>query len=142
MLKSLSLLVVVAAVPMALRASSNYPQGAGCLECLLREFQLQRFADVRRLAQLSRDQLAEVILSNLLCDRCWSVRKQDLPNIFGCMSWVSRVQNDCEYILPDAVATTGHRLVRVLACLDEALSLGALSCLLKIPDNSSQAFTP
>ncbi|XP_070393553.1 uncharacterized protein [Dermacentor albipictus] len=114
MLESLRLLVVAAALPMALRASHSDPQGAGCTECLLKEFRLEKHVDVQRLTQLSRDQIAEVFMSNLLCDRCWSVSKQDRSRIFGCMGWVSRLYNTCDNMNSDDVATTRYRFVRVL----------------------------
>ncbi|XP_054932010.2 uncharacterized protein [Dermacentor andersoni] len=141
MLESLRLLVVAAALPMALRASHEDPQGAGCTECLIKEFRLEKYVDVPRLSQLSRDQIAEVFLSNLLCDRCWSVSKQDLSRVFGCVSWVARPYNTCGNMNSDDVATTRHRFVRVLSCIEEFTWSETLACFLKIPDNYTQATT-
>ncbi|XP_049270003.1 uncharacterized protein LOC119384998 [Rhipicephalus sanguineus] len=101
-----ALVVVAAAVPSALRASGLVPQDNECFECIVKDLHLEKFVDVKSLAEMSQSEIAEIILENLLCDRCWPIRKQDLPAIYGCIPWVSPLKNDCDFILPETINDT------------------------------------
>ncbi|KAL3248930.1 hypothetical protein MRX96_056263 [Rhipicephalus microplus] len=122
--------VVVASMPSALRASYAVARETECFNCIVRELQLQNLVDVKSLAKLSQSEIAEIILDNLLCDRCWPIKKQDLRRIYGCMPWVSLVQNDCNFILQKTINDSGRHLMRMLTCLNDVMSREALSCIL------------
>ncbi|KAL1472722.1 hypothetical protein MTO96_022865 [Rhipicephalus appendiculatus] len=130
-----ALLVVAATVPSVLKASDSIPQDTECFECIVRGLQLQKFVDVESLARLSQSEIAEIILENLFCDRCWPIRKQDLHGIYGCMPWVSRVKNDCNFILPETINDSGRLMMRMLTCLNDIMSREAISCILLADGN-------